>query len=93
MVMKTKKALTIVSAIITLIMLSGNLAFALSTYERIFVTLYVEGEISMNLDDDLISQNIDKPEVEAFSELKEEGILVDKLRRGDSILWLFTKTE
>jgi hypothetical protein len=47
----------------------------------------------MNLEDDFINQNIDKPEAEAFSELKETGIIVDKLRKGDSFIWLFTKTE
>lgn len=42
---------------------------------------------------DLLHQSLERREAEAFSELKESGILVDKLRKGDTTLWLFTKTE
>lgn len=97
MEMKAKIVALIILISITMILLSENLAYAqmsgLKTQHTIYVRVIIPPRLSMNLDKEWISQNLNKPEVEAFSELKEDGIIVEKVRRNDSIVWLFTKTE
>ena len=96
MTMKAKIVSLIMLAGI-MFLLSGNLAYAapsdLQTSITIHVTIVIPSNVSLNLDDAWINQNLNSPEAEAFSELKKDGIIVEKVKRGDSIVWLFTKTE
>ena len=91
--MKLKTAALMMATVIIVTLLAGNAAYALSTREVIHLTFRVERPLSLNLNDEVLRQDLHKPEAEAFSELKEKGILVDKLKKGDSTVWLFTKTE
>jgi hypothetical protein len=94
--MKAKIALLIMLAGIV-VLLSGNLAYAapsnLQTSITINVTMIIPSNVSLNLDEGWISQNLKSPEAEAFSDLKKNGVLVEKVKRGDSTVWLFTKIE
>ena len=63
------------------------------TFAVVNVTIIAPGSVAMDLGDDVISRGIERDGVEAFSELKESGIIVDKISKGDSTIWLFTKTE
>ena len=91
--MKTKMVVLSMAAAIMVTLLFGNVAYALSTSQTIYLRVRVVGALSLNLEDKWLQQNLHKPEVEAFSELKEEGVSVDKLSGDNSTLWLFTKTE
>ena len=93
MTMKAKMFVPIIVAVIMVILLSGNTAYALATRHVIHIRLRVVGVLSLNLEDGWLDQNFRDPKAEAFSELKEHGIFVDKLQRDDSTVWLFTKTE
>ena len=97
MAMKGKRVVLVTSLVIMVTLMLTNVAYAgvteLKTRHVIHVRVIVPSSLSMNLEDGWVRQNLLKPEAEAFSELKDKGILVDKIRRGDSTLWLFTKTE
>ncbi len=93
MTMKRKTVVLTMLAVIMAIVLFGNVAYALSTYQVIHLRLRVVGALSLNLEDEWLSENLSDPKAEAFSELKEYGIEVDKLQRNNSMVWLFTKTE
>jgi len=64
-----------------------------STTKEIHVTIRVVGALALDLEDEWIRSKIDTPKAEAFSEIKDHGISVEKSRKGDSTLWLFTRTE
>lgn len=68
-------------------------AYALSTRAEIHLTIKVVGALSLDLENGPLHQDLMGGEAEAFSELKKNGILVDKLNKGNSTVWLFTKTE
>ena len=82
-----------IMAVIIATLFFVDLAYALTRRAEIHLTLRVVGALSLDLENDLLHQNLKMGEAEAFSELKEEGILVDKLRKDNSTVWLFTKTE
>ena len=92
MAMRTKMVALMIAAIMVTL-LFGNVAHALSTSQAIYLRLRVVGALSLNLEDEWLAQNLPQPKAEAFSELKEGGIFVDKLSKDNSTLWLFTKTE
>ena len=92
MAMKPKMVALIMLPVIIGALLFGNVAYALTTHHVIHLTVTVVGTLSLNLENEWLHQNLLKPEAEAFSELKDD-ILVDKLRKGDSTVWRFTKTE
>jgi len=76
------------------ILISCDLAIA-AGYSRsavIHVTILAPDILRMDLSDDVVSANEGLPQAEAFSDIKEHGIDVDKVKRGDDIVWLFTKT-
>ena len=93
MTVKAKTALRAVVPAIMLTLLLCNTAHALATSQTIHLTVRVVGALSLDLEDEWISENLSEPKAEAFSELEESGILIDKYRKGDSTLWLFTKTQ
>ena len=83
----------VIMAVIIVTLFFVDLAHALTTRAEIHLTLRVVGALSLDLENESLYQNLERGEAEAFSELKDKGILVDKLRKGDTTLWLFTKTE
>ncbi len=87
------KALVLALVAVIMVMLVGNNAYALSTQQVIYLRVTVVGRLSLDLEDEWLHRNMHKPEAEAFSELKESGVQVDKLVRNNEALWLFTKTE
>lgn len=91
--MKRKTAVLIMLAVIMAIVLFGNVAYALTTHQTIRLSVRVVRRLSLSLEDGWLNENFRSPRAEAFSELKEDGIYVDKLRRNDATVWLFTKTE
>jgi len=93
--MKAKIRILVMLVFIALMVLSGKVASAseFTAEATIEVRLIIPPNASLKLDDEWVHQNLQKPEAEAFSELKESGILVDKIKREDTIVWLFTKTE
>ena len=58
----------------------------------IHITIYAPDILKMDLADNILATNEELPRAEAFSDIKEHGIDVDKVKRGDDIVWLFTKT-
>ena len=93
MAMKRKMKAVVIGAVIMAIFLFGNTSYALTTSATIHLTVRVVGAISLNLEDQWLEQNLDRPEAEAFSELKDRDIYIDRLKRNDSMVWRFTKTQ
>ena len=93
MTMKAKMAVSIFLAVIMIMLLCGNTAYALTTRQTIRLRVRVVGVLSLNLENELLEKNLLEPEAEAFSELKEHGVSVEKLQRNNSMVWLFTKTK
>jgi hypothetical protein len=91
--MKSKIMAIIIGAAVCGTLLFENIVYALTTYERICLTIRVVKVLSLKLDNEVLHQNFDRPEAEAFSELKEDGILIDRLKKDNLTVWLFTKTE
>lgn len=91
MAMKRKALMGLLVIMVTLFF--ADMAYALSTRAEIHLTIRVVGALSLDLENESLQQNLEGGEAEAFSELKEKGILVDKLNKGNSTVWLFTKTE
>ncbi len=91
--MKAKMSALVALTVIIATLLGGNMAHALDTSATIYLTLRVVRPLSLNLEDAWLQENLERPEAEAFSEVKENGVLVDKLNTEDSTVWLFTKTE
>ena len=86
--MKRKTLILSIVVLMTLLFISNS--YALTTRAVIHLRMRVVSALSLELDDASLN---DKTEAEAFSELEEEGLIVDKLRRGDSTIWRITKTE
>ena len=93
MTMKRKTVVWITMAVIMTTLLFGNAAYALTTHQVIHLRIRVVGTLSLNLEDGWLNETLRNPKAEAFSELKEHGIYVNKLQQRDSTVWLFTKTE
>jgi hypothetical protein len=93
MAMKWLKAASIMSIVIIATLIFANVCYALSTSAVIHLTVRVVRPLSLDLEDEMVYQNVMKPEAEAFSELKDGGVLVDRLRKGNNTIWLFTKTK
>ena len=93
MTMRCKTVVLIMLAVIMAIVLLGNVAYALTTHQVIHLRLRVVGALSLNLEDGWLDEVLRDPKAEAFSELKEHGIEVNKVQRNNSTVWLFTKTE
>jgi hypothetical protein len=92
MTMKRKTCIFVITVIIATSLL-GNAAYALSTHHTIHLTLRVVGSVALDLEDSWLNENLREPRAEAFSELKESGVHVDRIRKDDGTIWLFTKTE
>lgn len=93
MTMKPKIALLIIAMVIIMEVLAGNLAYAESISQSLYLTITVVGTLSLNIDEETLLADSRKPAAEAFSEMKDHNIAVSKLVRDDSDVWLFTKTE
>lgn len=91
--MKSVRFACIMAGVIIVTLFFGEMAYALTTRAEIHLTVRVVGALSLDLENESLQQNLHRPDAEAFSELKESGILVDKLKKGNSTVWLFTKTE
>jgi len=91
--MKPKIASLIIAIVIMITVLAGNLAYAESLSQSVYLTITVVGILSLNIDENALSANSGKPEAEAFSDMKAHDIVVSKLVRNNSDTWLFTKTE
>jgi len=88
--MAMKKKTLVITIVVLMSLLFIHNAYALTTHAVIRLTIKVVPTLALNLDDAGLNSGI---EAEAFSELEESGIAVDKIERGDSTVWLFTKTE
>lgn len=93
MTVKPKIASLIILTMIMTAVLAGNTAYAESLSQSVYLTITVVGTLSLNIDENGLSADSGKPEAEAFSDMRNHNILVSKLVRDDSDLWLFTKTE
>lgn len=93
MTVKPKIAHLIVLMLIMMTALAGTTAYADSVSQTIHLTITVVGTLSLNIDESTLSANSGKPDAEAFSDIKNHNIVVSKLVRDNSNLWLFTKTE
>ncbi len=93
MVMKSKIGVLILLSVITVTLLCANAAYARSISHEVHLVVRVVGVLSMNLENEWLRDNMVNPNAEAFSELKERNILVDKLIKDKSTIWLLTKTE
>jgi hypothetical protein len=100
---KPKIASLIILTLIMMTALAGTTAYADSVSQTIRLTITVVGTLSLNIDENALpalaasanagEANSGKPEAEAFSEMRNHNIVVSKLVRDNSNLWLFTKTE
>lgn len=93
MTVMPKAASLIMAVVIIMGVLAGNQAYAESISRSIHLSITVIGTLSLNIDEGTLMADSAKPTSEAFSELKEHDIVVSKLTRDDSNVWLFTKTE
>ena len=91
--MKRRIITTAIAAVIILMMGLGNVAYAKGISRQIHLTVRVVGVLSLNIGNDWLDATSNSPTAEAFSELKEHEIQINKLKRNDSMVWLFTKTE
>ncbi len=88
--MAMKRKTLIISIVMAISLLFICNAYALTTYAVIHLTLRVVPSLCMDLDDTSLQKGL---EAEAFSEFKDSGLSVDKLDRGSTTVWRFTKTE
>ncbi|MBN1871914.1 MAG: hypothetical protein JW800_05000 [Candidatus Omnitrophica bacterium] len=88
-----KKIALLLAVLVLLAFCDAALASGYRTQAVICVIIHAPSHISMNLEDDIVARNNGRDGVEAFSELKETGIMVEKVDRDDKAMWLFTKTE
>ncbi|MDD5680346.1 MAG: hypothetical protein PHI59_03800 [Candidatus Omnitrophica bacterium] len=98
MAVKPKMTSLIIFLAIMTAILTGNMAYAESKSQSVHLTVIVVGALSLNIDENALpalagEANSGKPAAEAFSDIKEHNIIVSKLVRDNSDLWLFTKTE
>ena len=93
MTMRLKKLAVILAMVIIATLLFTNYVYASSMSRQLRLTVTVVGTLSMDIENEVIHQSLIKPEAEAFSELKDHGILIDKLTSDNSTVWLLTKTE
>ena len=93
MVMKSKIGILVLLSVITVTLLCADAAYARSISQTVHLVVRVVGVLSMDLENEWLRDNMVNPNAEAFSELKEHNILVDKLRKDKSTIWLLTKTE
>jgi hypothetical protein len=90
------KRVLIVLTIVALLMFVwafAKTAYASSSSNTVTLSFTVIGSIALNIDESVVLANCGGHESEAFSELKDRYVLVDKLTRNNKNLWLFTKTE
>ena len=90
MTMKLRKLAVVMAMVIIATLVFTNYVYARSMSSQLRLTVTVVGTLSMDIENDVIRQSI---EAEAFSGLKEHGILIDKLTSDNSTVWLLTKTE
>ena len=88
-----KVAFVLIVGVILSSFLFVSTACARTTSATIRLTIRVVGSIALNLEDAWLEENLSDPKAEAFSELEEHGVHVERAQRNDSALWLFTKTE
>ncbi|MBL7071623.1 MAG: hypothetical protein ISS26_05590 [Candidatus Omnitrophica bacterium] len=86
------------NALIGLIVVAVLLIFlgtshALITRAEIHLSIRVVSSLSLDLNDGFLEKGLLGAGAETFSELRDQGIMIDKSRRGDSSIWIFTKTE
>jgi hypothetical protein len=93
MTVKPKIASLIILMMVAMAVLAGNVAYADSVSQSVHLTIIVVGTLSLNIDENALLANSGKPGVEAFSQMEEHNIVVSKVIRDKSDLWLFTKTE
>ena len=93
MTMRLKKIALIIAIVIIATLWFTNYVYASSMSRQVHIRITVVGSLSMDIENEGIRQSLIKPEVEAFSELKDHGILIDKLTSDNSTVWLLTKTE
>ena len=93
MTVKPKTASLIMSIVIIIAVLAGNLAYAESISQSVYLTITVVCTLSLNIEEGSLMADSGKPTAEAFSEMKDHNIEVTKLVRNNSDVWLFTKTE
>jgi len=86
--MKRKTLMISIVIMISLLFISNS--YALTTHAVIHLRMRVVSSLSLDLDDTSLRDGL---EAEAFSEFEEKGLMIDKLRRGGSTIWRFTKTE
>ena len=83
--------IALIAAVI--ILFFGDMAYALTTRAEIHLTLRVVACLSLNLENDVFQNSSGEIGAEAFSELKKGGVIIDKIGKDESVVWLFTKTE
>jgi len=98
MTVKPKIGSLIILMLIMMAVLAGTTAYANSVSQTIHLTITVVGTLSLNIDENALpalagAANSGKPEAEAFSDMRSHNIVISKLVRDNSNLWLFTKTE
>ena len=93
MTMKTKLLILLVGAVIIVALICSEEALALSTKQTIHLRLRVVRPVALNLEDGWIQKNLAEPSAEAFHELKDLGIDINRISRNGEKVWLFTKTE
>ncbi len=94
--MKESKRVMIAGGFIIIIMLlciHVAEATQLETQHIIRLKVIVRDVLSLNLEESHIRQNLSRPEAEAFSELKDHGVLIEKLACDNTLVWRFTKTK
>ena len=90
---KMKRTALLLAVLVLLVFCDAALASEYKMQAVVCVIIHAPSHISMNLEDDIVARNPERPGVEAFSELKETGITVEKVARDDKTVWLFTKTD
>lgn len=94
MAVKAKCIVLIAITVIVALAMMVNISHAaLSTTHTIHLTLVVVGALSMDLEDSWLNEGLADPKAEAFSELRENGMRIDRLEKNHAVVWLFTKTE